>query len=52
MISFFNLNSPLAYYGIYGGSALIIGVMAVIFEKIFVILATSVVGSLAVLYGK
>ncbi|XP_031551050.1 transmembrane protein 198-like isoform X2 [Actinia tenebrosa] len=44
------LHSPLAYYGIYGGCALLIGIMAVVFEKIFVILATSVVGSLAVIY--
>lgn len=44
--------SPLAYYGIYGGSALVVGVLAVAFEKVFVILATSVFGSLGVFYGK
>ncbi|EDO36743.1 predicted protein [Nematostella vectensis] len=45
------LKSPLAYYGIYTGAAIVTGILAIILEKIFVIVATSVIGSLAFLYG-
>jgi len=43
--------SDLAFYGIYGATGLVFGVLAVWLEKIFVIVATSFTGSLMFLLG-
>ena len=43
--------SDLAFYGIYGGTGLIFGVIAVWLEKVFVVIATSFTGSLMFLLG-
>lgn len=46
-----HLASDLAFYGIYGGTGLIFGVIAVWLEKVFVVIATSFTGSLMFLLG-
>jgi len=45
------LKSDLAYYGIYGATGLLFGILAVWLEKVFIIIATSLIGSLMFLLG-
>lgn len=44
--------SDLAYYGIYGATGLLFGILAVWLEKVFIVIATSLTGSLMFLLGK
>ena len=44
--------SDLAYYGIYGATGLLFGILAVWLEKVFIVIATSLIGSLMFLLGK
>ena len=43
--------SDLAFYGIYAGTSLAFGVVAVWHEKVFVVIATSFTGSMMFLLG-
>lgn len=45
------LQSDLAYYGIYGATGLLFGILAVWLEKVFIVIATSLIGSLMFLLG-
>ena len=45
-------SSDLAFYGIYGGTGILFGLLALWLEKMFVILVTSTVGSLAFFLGE
>lgn len=46
-----HLSSDLAFYGIYAGTSLAFGVVAVWLEKVFVVIATSFTGSMMFLLG-
>lgn len=46
-----DLTSDLAFYSIYGATGLVFGILAVWLEKVFIIFATSLIGSLMFLLG-
>lgn len=46
-----HLTSDLAFYGVYGAAGLVVGILAVWLEKLFVVCATSLMGSLMFLLG-
>ena len=52
LTNYFFCFSDLAYYGIYGATGLLFGILAVWLEKVFIIIATSLLGSLMFLLGK
>ena len=49
-LSYFSY-SDLAFYGVYGAAGLVVGILAVWLEKLFVVCATSLMGSLMFLLG-